>query len=303
MLRWPPAVALDAATIPAPVLTLLSMLSFQLAAVWSLPLVPELTAVGVTWMRLAWAALIMLALVRPGTLLSSGSLRPSLLLGLVTAGMSIAYLEAVSRIPLGMATTIEFTGPLALALASRQRRRDLLWVALAATGVLLLVGHDLHLPHREEMLGIAFAAMSGLCWVGYTLLAVRLGQAPRSLSGLALAFVVAAIVSAPFGLPQIVGTVTLLQVALIAGIAVLAPLLPFCLELAALRRMSTGSFGILMSLDPAISAFTGFVVAGQELGWIALGGIACVTAASIGTSRPVSPPSRDGPPPLEARPD
>lgn len=275
---------IGAAAIPAPALTLISMLSFQLAAAWSLPLVPVLSAVGVTWIRLACAAVIMLALVRPAGLFSFEDCRAPILLGLATAGMSIAYLEAVSRIPLGMATTIEFMGPLGLALMSRQRGQDILWAAMAAAGVLLLVGHELRQPSWGEALGMAFAAMSGLFWVAYTLLTVRLGRSAQSLSGLTVAFAVAALVSAPFGLPQVAGTVTLLQLAAIAGIAVLAPLLPFCLELAALRRMSTGTFGILMSLDPAISALTGLVVVGQELGWLTLAGIGCVSAASMGTS-------------------
>lgn len=273
-----------AVSIPAPALTLMSMLSFQLAAAWSLPLVPVLSAVGVTWIRLACAAVIMLVLVRPAGPFTVENYRACFLLGLATAGMSIAYLEAVSRIPLGMATTIEFTGPLCLALAGRQRGQDILWAAMAAAGVLLLVGHDLRQPSWGEALGMAFAAMSGLFWVAYTLLTVRLGQSAQSLSGLTAAFAVATLVSAPFGLPQVVGTVTASQLAAIAGIAVLAPLLPFLLELAALRRMSTGAFGILMSLDPAISALTGFLVAGQDLGGIALAGIGCVTAASMGTS-------------------
>lgn len=270
--------------LPAPLWVIGAMMSVQLGAALSVPLFSAIGPSGTTWLRLMWATAFLALVARPRLAgRPARSLAGVVLLGFATAGMTLSYFEAVARIPLGMATTIELLGPLGVAVLGARRLSHLLWAALAGLGVLLLAGNSLGEP--ADRAGVAFAAAAAACWAGYILLTKRVGAAFPRLEGLAASLLVAACVAAPAGLAQAAHAVAPAHIAAAAGLAVLAPLLPYALEMASLRRMTTRSFGVLMSAEPAVSALVGLLVLQQRLGPAQLAGIACVMAASIGATR------------------
>jgi inner membrane transporter RhtA len=219
----------------------------------------------------------------------------ALLFGLVLAAMNLTFYEAIDRIPLGIAVTIEFAGPLAVAVAGSRRRLDAAWVVLAAAGILLLVRTD---GDGANLAGVAFALAAAACWAGYILLSQRVGRAFPRAEGLALAMVIGTVALMPVG---IAGGGTELLAAHALGIGVVIGLLssaiPYSLELEALRRLPARVFGVLLSLDPAIAALAGFVILGQDLGVREILGIGLVVAASVGASA-----TADVPEPAEAMP-
>jgi inner membrane transporter RhtA len=177
--------------------------------------------------------------------------------------------------------TIEFLGPLSVAVAGSRRLLDLLWVVLAAAGVFLLAGGGGHL----KAAGVAFAALAAACWAGYILLAQRVGRAVPGMTGLAVALVAGAVLTAPYGI-AVGGTALVRPGSLSRGlaIAVLSSAVPYSLELAALRRLRAATFGVLMSMEPAVAALSGLIFLGQHLRpleWVAVG---CVMIASVGTT-------------------
>ena len=206
--------------------------------------------------------------------------------GLVLGGMNWTFYECLERMPLGPAVTIEFMGPLVLAVVGSHRRIDLLWVALAASGVVLLAaGGDQSGDKTVTVLGVILALTAGTLWVGYILLSKRVGQSFSSLDGLALALPVAAVLVLPIGL--IDGRSELLNPEVIlAGLAVaiLSSLIPYSLELTALRDLSAATFGLLMSMEPAMATLAGIVVLGQSLTPTLAVAILMVIAASVGTT-------------------
>src|SRR3954463_15249920 len=209
--------------------------------------------------------------------------------------MNLTFYEAIARIPLGIAVTIEFAGPLAVAIALSRRRLDALWVVLAAVGILLLArpggGGDL------DTTGVLLALLAAVFWASYILLSARAGQAFPGGSGLALAMVVGGVVLLPVGVAG--GGSALLDPGLLAagaGVALLASAIPYSLELEALRRLPTQVFGILMSLEPAIAALTGFVILGEGLRGRDVIAIVLVACASAGASLSAPPPGQ----PLDA---
>jgi inner membrane transporter RhtA len=192
--------------------------------------------------------------------------------GLVMAAMNLCFYEAIARIPLGVAVTLEFSGPLCLALVSSRRWSDGLWAAGAGAGVALLasgVGHHL------DAVGVVYALVAGACWVGYILLSKETGQRFESLGGLAWAMTVGAVVLLPFGLSA--GGTRLFGPGVLAlglAVGIMSSVIPYSLELVALRRVTPRAFGVMMSLDPALATAAGFVVLGQHLDlreWVALG--------------------------------
>jgi inner membrane transporter RhtA len=203
--------------------------------------------------------------------------------GLVLAAMNATFYEALSRIPLGIAVTIEFVGPLGLAVAGSRRPLDLAWVALATAGVVLLTAPG---GGHVQVLGIALALLAGVCWAAYILLAQRVGAIFPGASGLTIALVVGSLVLVPFGVVS--GGGALLRPDVLgrgAAVALLSSALPYSLELAALRRMRASVFSVLMSLEPAVAALSGLVFLGQSLQpreWVA---IVCVVVASVGATR------------------
>ena len=239
---------------------------------------------GAVLLRLGSAALILTLVWRPRL---RGRTRRELRLaggfGLVLAAMNLSFYESIARIPLGIAVAIEFLGPLSVAVAGSRRRLDLLWVALAAAGVLALT------RGRADGLdgpGIALAFLAGGFWAAYILLNVKLGQAFDGATGVALAMCVAAVAMTPVGIAA--ADAHLLEprsLALGTAVGVLSSTIPYSLEVEALRRIAPAVFGVLMSLEPAMAALAGFLVLGQSLDPRGVAGVGLVVLASVGASR------------------
>jgi inner membrane transporter RhtA len=260
-----------------------SISSIQVGAAWATTIFDRVGASGACLLRLIAASLALLAVTRPRVRLLSG--RQWLLvcvLGLLLAAMNLSLYNAISRIPLGAAVTIEFIGPLLVALAGSRRARDFIWAALAVVGILALCNGITHGTSAE---GLIFAAVAGLLWGGYILLQAQLGKAFKDSSGLALAMTVAAVATLPLGIAQ--GSTRLLVPGTLAiGLAVglMSSAIPYTFELNALRRLSTATFGVLMSLEPAVAALVGAILLGQTITLRDALGIGLVSAASLGTS-------------------
>ncbi len=203
-----------------------------------------------------------------------------LALGVLLGVMNLTFYEALDRIPLGIAVTLEFVGPLTVAVLGSRRRRDLIWVALAAAGLLLLTptpGSGL------DALGCAFALFAGVCWGLYIVVTARVGRALPGGSGLAIAMAIAAAVTLPFGLADGAGDLIDGELLAIAfGVAILSSAIPYSFELEALRRLPQSTFGVLMSMEPAVAATAGFVLLSQDLEAREVVAIALVLAASAG---------------------
>lgn len=279
-------------TVPPTGLVLLAIVSVQIGSGIARHLFFALGPGGAAFLRVGVAALVLAPLWRP-TLRghSSRSLATAALFGLVVAAMNFSFYLALDRIPLGIAVTLEFVGPLGVAVMGSRRVRDLLWVVLAAVGVLLLTPWGgLHF----EPAGIGFALLAGAFWSCYIILSARVGRAFPGGSGLAIAMIVGGLALAPIGIAS-AGTHLLLPPLLLGGVvvAMLSSVVPYSLELEALRSMPMRVFGILMSLEPAVAALVGLVVLRQVLGPRAIVAIVLVTLASIGASRTNMPPVLD----------
>lgn len=269
---------------PSSGLVLGAIASVQFGSAVAATLFSRIGPGGAVWLRLLFGTVILLALWRPRV---RGHTRRELLLacvfGLVLAGMNFSFYSALHRIPLGVAVTLEFVGPLAVALAGSRRPLDLLWVALAAGGILALTRGGVH--HLNGV-GVALALLAGCFWGVYILVNARVGRAFEGGTGLALAMCVGAAVMIPFGIGQ--GGSHLLEprsLLLGAAIGVLSSAIPYSFEVEALRRIAPAVFGVLMSIEPAMAALAGFIVLGQGLEARALLGISLVVAASVGAAR------------------
>jgi inner membrane transporter RhtA len=273
---------------------LVSILSVQFGSAVARTAFDEAGANGITLMRLAFSGLLLTALVRPAVhRWSRQQLGAAVLLGLAMGAMNITFYLSIREIPLGVAVTVEFVGPLLVALVQTRRAIDLLWAVLAGAGVALLGlgGGDTDLP----LTGLALALLAGLFWGGYILASANVGRLVPGIDGLAVALLVAALLALPFGTPGVVRSMDDPAV-LAAGVAValLSSVIPYGLELAALRRIPTRVFGILMSLEPAAAALAGLLVLGQTLGPRELLALVLVSAASLG----VTLGRREGQPPV-----
>jgi inner membrane transporter RhtA len=205
------------------------------------------------------------------------------LFGLVIAGMNSLYYASISRIPLGVATTLEFIGPLGVSLVGSRRLSDLLWIVLAATGITLLI--PIEGGVALDPLGVVLALMAGAGWAAYILVNVHVGRAFPGTTGLALSMSVAAIVLVPFDIGSLVPLVhNPVPLLLGLGVAVLSTVIPFALELEALRRISARAFGVLMSLEPAVAALIGFVLLHETIGARGLLAMLLIIVASCGVS-------------------
>jgi inner membrane transporter RhtA len=207
----------------------------------------------------------------------------AVLFGAILAVMNTSFYAAVHRIPLGIAVTIEFVGPLAVAVFGSRRPLDLLWVALAAVGIVALTRGG---THGIDALGVGFALLAGACWGCYIIVNAQVGRAFEGGTGLALAMCVATVLAFPLGVAQ--GGMRLLELhSLLLGAAVglLSSAIPYSFEVEALRRIAPSVFGVLMSIEPAMAALAGLIVLGQGLSTRALFGIALVVVASVGASR------------------
>jgi inner membrane transporter RhtA len=274
---------------PSPVLVLTAIASVQFGSAIASKLFGTVGPGGAVFLRLATASVVLNALWRPRVWgYTRHQLAPAVGLGIVLAGLNLFFYMALHRIPLGIAVTLEFVGPLAVAVSGSRRAVDLLWVGLALAGILALSNGS---AHGLDGLGVFFALLAGTFWAGYILLQARVGRTFPGASGLAVAMCVATVITAPVGIAQ-GGTELLTPRSLGLGIAVglLSSAIPYSFELEALRRIATHVFGVLMSLEPAMAALAGFLVLDQQLGARALVGIALVVAASVGASRRATEP-------------
>lgn len=269
--------------VPAPALVLVSIVSVQIGSGVARQLFADLGAAGVTLLRLVLSALVLGVAVRPRTgAWTRRQWAASALLGLTMAGMNLVFYESLRRVPLGVAVTVEFVGPLLLAVAQTRRRLDLAWACLAAAGVALL---GLQTTSGVPVSGLLLAFVAGLFWAAYILASAHVGQVLSGLDGLAVALGVASVLVLPFG-ARGAAVVVDRPVLLVGGaaVALLSSVLSYGLEMAALRRLPTRVFGILMSLEPAAAALSGLVVLGQALHRREVLALVLVSAASAGTT-------------------
>lgn len=260
-----------------------SMLSVQVGLALSLGLIEYIGVEGAAWLRLAWAGVLLLIIVRPKrSAFTRSTFLTCMLLGIVTAGVTLLFMAAIARIPLGTASAIEFLGPLGVAVALGRGRHRFVWPGLAALGVLLLTQPW---TGTVDPVGVAFALAAACCWGGYILLTQRVGDSVEGINGLAVSMGTAAVFSTivvgPMVLPRLTPEILLFGI----GLALLLPVIPFTLEMLALRRLTTASFGTLMALEPGFAMLVGFLVLSQVPGPAALVGIALVVAAGIGAAR------------------
>jgi inner membrane transporter RhtA len=269
-------------SVPPPALVLAGILSVQVGAALAKSLFPLAGAVGVVSLRLVFAALILLVAWRPSLRMTRQAWLVVGMFGVVLGVMNVCFYQSLSRIPLGVAVTIEFLGPLAVALAGSRRWRDGMWALLAGGGVVLLTDGGGHVA----LAGVLFALAAAACWACYILLSAKLGAQTSGGGGLAIAMAIGGIVVVPFGIAS-AGTALLSPVVLAAGfgVALLSSVVPYSVEREALRRIPPRVFSVLMSMEPAVGALCGLVVLGQSLRpaqWIA---VCLVVGASVGATR------------------
>ncbi|MFF7288201.1 EamA family transporter [Streptomyces griseorubiginosus] len=265
-------------------LVLAGGVSVQFGAALAVTLMPRAGALGVVTLRLLAAAIVLLVVCRPRL---RGHSRTDwgtvVVFGLTMAAMNGLFYQAVDRIPLGPAVTLEVLGPLTLSVLASRRAVNVVWAGLALVGVFLLGGGNFG---GLDPLGVAFALAAGAMWAAYIVFSARTGRRFPQADGLALAMAVGALAFLPFG---VVGSGTRLldpvTVGLGAGVAVLSSVLPYTLELLALRRLPASTFAILMSLEPGIAALAGFLILDQALSALQALAIALVIAASMGAVR------------------
>jgi inner membrane transporter RhtA len=278
--------------VPPTLLVLGAVTSVQVGAALAKTLFDELGAGGTVFLRVLIAALV-LALVWPPRLRGHGSrdLGLAVVYGVALAGMNLAFYSSIDRIPLGIAVTFEFVGPLGVAVVGSRRALDLVWVGLAAAGILLLSDFG---SGDLDALGVGLALLAGAFWAAYILLSVRVGKVFPGGSGVALAMLVATVPLAPVGIAQ-AGSELLVPGTLLvaAGVGIMSSAIPYTLEIEALRRMPAGVFGVLMSLEPAVAAIAGYIVLGEGLVLREVAAVALVVAASAGAARGATVVPRD----------
>ncbi len=270
--------------IPAPLFVLGGVASTQLGASLAKQIFDEAGPGGTVFLRVLFAAVVLALIWRPRWRgYARRQLGLALAFGASLAFMNLCFYEALDRIPQGVAVTIEFAGPLTVAVMGSRRPLDLAWVTLAAAGIVLLANAG---GAGIDHAGAALALAAGVFWGSYILLSARVGQAFPGMDGLVLAMILGAVILAPFGLAG--GGSALFEphvLAIGAAVAVLASAVPYSLELEALRRLPTGVFGVLMSMEPAVAALSGLIVLGEVLHAREWGGIAMVVVASAGAAR------------------
>jgi len=271
-------------------LVVVAVTSLQFGAGFAATLFDDLGPGGAAFVRLAVAAVVLLVAWRPRVRgRSREALTTAGLFGLTLGAMNVFIYESFDRIPLGIAVTIEFVGPLGVAVLGSRRPRDGLWVVLAATGIVLLADGG---GGTGRPLGVVYALLAGVMWFTYILLSARTGRVFPSGSGLAIGMAVGAVALIPFGVAG--GGSELLDIRWLAtgaGLAVLSSAVPYSLELEALRRLPQHVFGILMSMEPAVAALVGFLVLGQDLRLpdvVAIALVACACAGASLSARPAA---------------
>jgi inner membrane transporter RhtA len=272
--------------VPAPALVLLGIFSVQVGAALAKHLFDAVGSLGTVALRLLFAAAVLVLVWRPSLRMERRAWRVVLAYGVILGVMNLCFYLSLARIPLGIAVTIEFLGPLAVALLGSRRWLDALWTVLAAGGVVLLMegGGEL------DAVGVLLAGAAGVLWGLYIVAGAALGRHTTEGNGLALGMVVGALVAVPVGVADS-GTALLHPWVLLAGlgVALMSSVIPYTLDLEALRRIPPRVFGILMSLEPAVACLIGLVVLGEALHatqWLA---VLCVVIASAGATRGAEP--------------
>ena len=260
---------------------LVGIASVQVGAAFATKLFAHIGPAGTVLVRVLFAALVLCAIWRPRPRAHGRrELRLAALFGLSLAFMNLSFYEALDRIHLGVAVTLEFVGPLGVALAGSRSRLDVVWALLAAAGVALLGGVS-----TADVTGVVLALAAGGFWAAYILLNARVGRAFSGGDGLAIAMAIATLPLIPFGVAD--AGAHLLHPAYLAvgfGVAMLSSVVPYSLELEALRRIRAQTFGVLMSLEPAMAALAGLIVIGQALTALEVVAIALVVTASAGAT-------------------
>ncbi|QIN85251.1 EamA family transporter [Rubrobacter tropicus] len=271
---------------PPTVLVLLSVGSVQFGAAIAKGLFDAVGPGGTVLFRISLSALVLLLLWRPNLRGYAGrEYALAALFGVVLAGMNLSLYLAIDRIPLGVAVTLEFLGPLGVAVAGSRRLLDGLWVVFAATGIVLLAPLDVLGGNDLDPVGVAFALLAGVLWASYILLSARVGGVFPGGTGLVISLCVGTLLLLPIGISD--GGYALLDPKLLLaglGVALLSSAVPYSLELEALRKLPTRVFGVLMSLEPAVAALVGFLVLDELLGIRAVVAIGLVTVAAAGAS-------------------
>ncbi len=259
-----------------------SMLCVQVGLALSIGLIDQIGVEGAAWLRLVWAGALLLIIVRPRpSAFTRTTFLTCVILGVVTAAVTMLFMAAVARIPLGTASAVEFLGPLGVAVVQGKGRHRFVWPGLAAVGVVLLTQPW---AGAIDLIGVLYALSAACCWGGYILLTQRVGDGVEGVNGLAVSMGVAAVFSTlvvgSSVLPRVTPEILLFGI----GLAILLPVIPFTLELMALRRLTMASFGTLMSLEPALAMVVGFLVLSQAPGGVGVVGICLVVVAGIGAA-------------------
>jgi inner membrane transporter RhtA len=264
-------------------LAVTAILSVQLGSALSVNMIDAVGPAGTAWLRLSMGAVILLAIGRPPLRsIRRPDVLPLLGLGVTTGVMTVGFLAAVEHIHLGTAVAIEFLGPLTVAALRSHNRKALAWPALALGGVVLLTQ-----PWQGDfnLVGVAWAALAAVGWGVYILLTQRIGDRFSGIGALTLTVPIAAVAAAVVGIPQASGHLSLDILAAAAGLAILLPVLPFALEMLALRKMTSTAFGTLMALEPAVGVLLGLLILHQQPSPIQVVGILLVVLAGAAAQR------------------
>lgn len=264
-------------------LVLFGILSVQFGAAVAKTLFDEASPTTIVWLRLVTSAVVLLAIARPALRGRTGEdWLVVVSFGLVLGLMNWSIYQSFARIPIGLAVTLEFVGPLTLAVLGSRRLRDLVWVGLAGIGVLLL-GLE---PGDLTWAGVGFALLAAACWAAYILLSARTGRRWQGVDGLAVASLVATLLLTPLTLGRYADQLSDGRILLLgAMVGLLSSVIPYTCELIALRTLSPAVFSILMSLEPAAAALAALIVLQERLGAVQLLAMACVVVASVGATR------------------
>lgn len=269
--------------VPPPLMVVLAIVSIQVGAALAVNLFPVLGPAGTVFWRVALSSLILIAIVRPEFKASVWEHRGVLLpYGIALGGMNWAFYESIARIPLGIAVTIEFMGPLAVAVFTSRRRIDLVWLALAITGLLALTPK---LGTQLDPVGVMLAIAAGIGWGSFVILSKRVSSALPGDSGLVYGTIIASVALFPFAASS-AGAVfdDVWLVGAIIVVALLSTTIPFYLEFAALKKLTAQTYGVLVTLEPAVAALVGAVMLREVLGIESIAAVVCVTIAAAGAT-------------------
>jgi len=275
----------------AALLVLASIVSVQCGSALATTLFDEIGTTGAVFLRASFGALVLLAVTRGAVLRArEWPHRDVIALGVAVAAVNLFFYAALDRLPLGITVTLEFVGPLGVAIAASHRRRDLVWALLAAIGIVLL--SDGSGGESIDVLGVVLALTAGAFWGAYIVLSDRVGDLAPGASGATMAAVISAVIVAPIGLAQGGGELfTPAHLAIGAAVGVLSTAVPYVFEIEALRRLPRAVFGVLMSLEPAVAAAIGFLALSQDLAPREIVAIVFVVIASAGALRSAASPA------------